>query len=149
MCQNPNLNSKIDYFIRKPSISTVQFAEVKEKDVESGLAGDEQNCDKEKDVEAGFENENPQPRRFRPISNFDKAERAQLNARKEENQNTGDEQNCGNWCSNFFGGIKSSFSQYYSHHKGCFNKSKAISTKFLPCAFDSGSDMLAAYNHYM
>ena len=86
-----------------------------------------------------------QPRRFRPTSDFDKAERAQLNAKKEENQNTGDGQNCGNWCSNFFGGIKSSFSQYAQ----CFNKSKAISTKFLPCAFDSGSDIFAAYNHYM
>ena len=148
-CQNLNLNYEIIYPIRKPSISTVQFAEVKEKDVESGLRVENPQQKRLRKVLSAVSRFKHQPRRFRPTSDFDKAERAQLNARKEENQNTGDGQNCGNWCSNFFGGIKSSFSQYYSHHKGCINKSKAISTKFLPCAFDSGSDMLAAYNHYM
>ena len=57
-------------------------------------------------------------------------------------------QSC-NCCSNFFGTIKSCFSQSYGRHKGCLDKTKDVSTKFLPGAFDTGTDVWAAYNHYM
>ena len=52
-------------------------------------------------------------------------------------------------CANLFGRMKSCFSQSYGRHKRCLDKTKDVSTKFLPGAFDTGTDVWAAYNHYM
>ena len=66
--KNLNLNSYIDYFIRKPTISTVQFAEVKEQDVETGLGIENPHQKRLRKALSAVSTFKHQSRRFRPTS---------------------------------------------------------------------------------
>ena len=115
--------------LRKPSISTVQFAEVKEQDVESGLGVEnphQKRLRKALSVVSRFKH---QPRRFRPTSDFDKADRAQYEAKKEETQ--------------------SRLGKFVAKYKASLIKFWSITANILLCTFDSGTDSWAARSHYM
>ena len=146
MCQNLNLNSTIDYFFRKPSISTVQFAEVKEKDVETGLGNENPQQKRLRRVLSAvsrFKNQSRrfrptsdfekadrnQSRRFRPTSDFEKADRAQLEEKKGETQ--------------------SRLGKFIAKYKASLIKVWSITSNILLCTFDSGTDSWAARSHYM
>ena len=115
--------------LRKPSISTVHFAEVKEQDVESGLANEnphQKRLRKALSVVSRFKH---QPRRFRPTSDFDKADRAQLEEKKGE--------------------TPSRLGKFVARYKASIIKAWSITANILLCTFDSGTDGWAARTHYM
>ena len=115
--------------LRKPSISTVHFAEVKEQDVESGLANEnphQKRLRKALSVVSRFKH---QPRRFRPTSDFDKADRAQLEEKKGE--------------------TPSRLGKFVARYKASLIKFWSITANILLCTFDSGTDSWAARSHYM
>ena len=110
--------------LRKPSISTVQFAEVKEQDVESGLGVE--NPHQGLSAVSRFKH---QSRRFRPTSDFEKADRAQLEEKKGETQ--------------------SRLEKFVAKYKASLIKFWSITANILLCTFDSGTDSWAARSHYM
>ena len=70
-----------------------------------------------------------QPRRFRPNSDFDKADRAQLKVKNEEKQ--------------------SRLGKFVAKYKASIIKVWSITANILLCTFDSGTDGWAARAHYM
>jgi hypothetical protein len=70
-----------------------------------------------------------QPRRFRPNSDFEKADRAQLEEKKGETQ--------------------SRLGKFIAKYKASLIKVWSITSNILLCTFDSGTDSWAARSHYM
>ena len=127
--KNLNLNSYIDYLIRKPSISTVQFAEAKEKDVETGLGVENPQTKRLRKALSAVSRFKHQSRKFRPTSDFEKADRAQLEEKKGETQ--------------------SRLGKIVAKYKASLIKFWSITANILLCTFDSGTDSWAARSHYM
>ena len=127
--KNLNLNSYIDYFIRKPSISTVQFAEAKEKDVETGLGVENPQQKRLRKALSAVSRFKHQSRKFRPTSDFEKADRAQLEEKKGETQ--------------------SRLGKFVARYKASLIKFWSITANILLCTFDSGTDSWTARSHYM
>ena len=115
--------------LRKPSISTVQFAEVKEQDVESGLGVENPHQKRLRQALSAVSSFKHQSRRFRPTSDFEKADRAQLEEKKGETQ--------------------SRLGKFVAKYKASLIKFWSITANILLCTFDSGTDSWTARSHYM
>ena len=115
--------------LRKPSISTVQFAEVKEQDVESGLGVENPQQKRLRKTLSAVSRFKHESRRFRPTSDFEKADRALLEEKKGETQ--------------------SRLGKFVARYKASLIKFWSITANILLCTFDSGTDSWAARSHYM
>ena len=109
--------------------STVQFADVKEHDVESGLQTENPQQKRLRKALSAVSRFKHPPPRFRPTSDFDKADRAQLEEKKGETQ--------------------SRLGKFIAKYKASLIKVWSITANILLCTFDSGTDSWAARTHYM